>query len=111
MKSVDYQHSWSSDKNEEQEMAEKFGKLLHSTDTADSYEVAESHLYKKGTKYYWLQADGCSCWDGDYTGYELTKPELMKLAKARAGDEDSYRGAYHDKLMGIWVVKNLGKKI
>lgn len=103
MISVEYRHSWSADKTAEQEMAEKFGKLLHDIDTADSYEVAESHLFKKGTKYYWIQANGCSCWDGDYDGYELTKPELMKLAKARA--KDTWGG--HEKQMAEWILENL----
>lgn len=104
MKSVTYQHSWTNDKTEEQEMTEKFGKLIHTEDTAEDYEVAESHLYKKGTKYYLLEADDCSCWEGDYSGFELTKPELRKLAKARA-DNKFIDG--HDKLMGEWILANL----
>lgn len=86
---------------------ELFGELLHDEDTADSYEVDESQLYFDGKKYYWLQASGCSCWDGDYDGWELTKLQLIKLGKARAKDEDGYRGAGHEKLMGIWITENI----
>lgn len=109
MKDVEYMHSWNSKVSREEEMKERFGELLNSEDTADSYEVAESHLYKKGRKYYWLQANGCSCWDGDYYGYELTLTELRKLAAARAKDPDGYSGAGHEKLMGKWINENLNK--
>lgn len=106
MKAVDYTHGWRSKETKE----DLFGELLNSEDTADAYEVSESRLYKKGRKYYWLQAEGCSCWEGDYYGYELTKTELLRLAEARSKDPDGYRGANHDKLMGVWVVENLGVK-
>jgi hypothetical protein len=105
MKDVEYRPSWST--NKDSDMADKFGKLLHETDTADAYEVAESMLFFNGKKYYWLQANGCSCWDGDYYGWELTKLQLIKLAKARSKDEDGYRGSDHDKLMGQWIVENI----
>ena len=50
------------------QMKEKFGELLYEVSTADAYEVAESMLFFNGKKYFWLQANGCSCWDGDYYG-------------------------------------------
>jgi hypothetical protein len=107
MKDVAYNHSYSSDLSREDEMKAQFGELLNTEDTADSYEVAESHLYKKGSKYFWIQASGCSCWDGDYYGWELTKTELKALAKKRADDEDGYSGAGHEKLMGQWIKENI----
>lgn len=109
MKDVTYMHSWDTKKTKEEEMAELFGELLNSEDTADSYEVAESHLYKKGRSYFWLQANGCSCWDGDYYGYELTLTELRKLAKARANDPSGSYGDGHEKLMGKWINENLNQ--
>lgn len=109
MKNIEYMHSWQTKLTKEQEMADRYGDLLHTTDTADSYEVAESHLYKKGRKYYWLQANGCSCWDGDYSGWELTLTELRKLAKARAKDDDGYEN--HEQQMGVWIGENLNQSI
>ena len=108
MEAVDYRHSWSADKSTEEEMEEKFGKLLHETDTADAYEVAESRLFQKEDNvFFWLQANGCSCWDGDFYGWQLTRLQLIKLGKKRAKDEDGYRGADHEKLMGIWITENI----
>ena len=108
MKAVDYRHSWSTDKSTEEEMEEKFGKLLHETDTADAWEVAESKLFQKDDNtFFWLQANGCSCWDGDYDGWQLTRLQLIKLGKKRAKDEDGYHGADHEKLMGIWITDNI----
>lgn len=107
MKDVEYRHSWTGDKSSEEEMREKFGELLYEVSTADAYEVAESMLFYNGKKYFWLQANGCSCWDGDYYGWELGKTELKKLANARAKDQDGYRGADHTKLMGIWIKENI----
>ncbi len=107
MKDVEYRHSWSTDKSTEEEMKEKFGELLYEVSTADAYEVAESMLFFDGKKYYWLQANGCSCWDGDFYGWQLTRLQLIKLGKKRAKDEDGYRGADHEKLMGIWIKENV----
>ncbi len=108
MKDIEYRHSWNSDETSEQEMTRRFGKLLHEEDTADSYEVAESKLFQKDDNiFFWLQASGCSCWDGDYYGWQLTKLQLIKLGKARAKDEDGYRGASHEKLMGQWIKENI----
>lgn len=104
MKEVTYKHSWSTNQTEEQEMAEKFGKLLVEYDTSEAYEQESSHLFKKGTKYYWVDANGCSCWEGDYEGWELTKPELMKLAKSAL--ERKYRDSASD-LVAQWIMDNL----
>jgi hypothetical protein len=107
MKAIEYMHSYGSKLSREEEMAKKFGELLHTEDTADSYEVAESHLYKKGDRYNWLMANGCSCWDGYYDGWSLTERELKKLALARSKDEDGYYGPSHEKLMAVWINENI----
>lgn len=106
MKAVSYRHSWSSHKSEEEEMAELFGTLLVGHDTSEAYEQESSYLFKKGTKYVWIDANGCSCWDGDYDGWELTKTELKTLAKKTL--DNSYGGRDRaGELVAKWVAENL----
>lgn len=84
MKTVSYKHSWGSKLNKPEEMVKLFGTLLVEEDTSNGYDTETSHLFKKGTKYVWIDANGCSCWEGDYDGWELTKSELKKLAAKNA---------------------------
>jgi hypothetical protein len=104
MKAVSYRNNYDSDLPTDEDMIEKFGKLIAWEDTAGSYEVAETKLFTKdGKTFYWLSADDCSCWDGGYEGWELSREELLTLASARAQDEDGYSGLSHEKLLGQWV--------
>lgn len=106
MKPVSYKHSWSTDQTQADEMAELFGTLLVEYDTSEAYEQESSHLFKKGTKYYWIDANGCSCWEGDYGGWELTKTELKTLAQKNWDNKYDWRDAA-DALVARWVLDNL----
>ena len=45
MKAIDYRHNWSSDKTDEQEKAEKFGKLLHGHYRDEPYQVEDARVF------------------------------------------------------------------
>lgn len=83
MKAISYMHSWSSDKTDDEEKAEKFGKLLHGVYSDEPYQVEDAELYYNGKSYFFIEANGCSCWDGDWDGWEFNKTELIKWAKAK----------------------------
>lgn len=104
MKAVDYKHSWSNNRSESEEMSDLFGTLLADYDTSDAYETEVSYLFKKGSKYTWIDGNGCSCWEGDYEGWELTESELMKLADKTL--QANYRGTAQ-VLIAKWVKENL----
>jgi len=106
MKAVSYKHSWSTNETEEQEMASLFGALLVEHDTSESYEQESAHLFKKGTKYFWISSNGCSCWEGDYDGWELGKIELKKLAQKNLKNRHGQRDTA-DFLVAKWVLDNL----
>ena len=54
----------------------------------------------------WIDADGCSCWDGDWGGWELELDELHKLAdKAIEGEYDWRETA--DVKVAKWIKGNL----
>jgi hypothetical protein len=103
MKSIAYNHHWNSELSQEQEMIKLFGTELDFENNADSYETNEAYLFQKGDKYFYLSANGCSCWDGDYDGWQFTKLELLKWAKENAANdyEDS------DQLLAQWIMDNI----
>lgn len=107
MKTVTYRHDWGSDLNETDEMAELFGKLLVDYDTSEPYEQETSSLFynSKTRKYTWIDSNGCSCWDGDYDGWELTKKELVELAKKKVEDKGRYRDDA-EYLVAKWVTEH-----
>ena len=106
MKPVTFKHSWGANQTEEQEMEQKFGVLLTDFETSEPYETERSLLFKKGTKYIWLGANGCSCWEGDYDGWELSKPDLKKLALKTWETRYDWRDTA-DALVAKWVMENL----
>lgn len=91
MRAINYQRNWNSKLSAEEELELMFGKLLIESDESEAYEQDGAMLFKKGRKYYYLQSNGCSCWDGDWDGFELTLPELRKWAAAKS--EDGYEKA------------------
>lgn len=107
MKSVTYRHDWGSNLNENEEMAELFGKVLVDHDTSEPYEQETSTLFynPKTRKYTWIDSNGCSCWDGDYDGWELTKTELVELARKKVDDKGRYRDDA-EYLVAKWVTEH-----
>lgn len=107
MKSVTYRRDWGSNTSEAEEMEEKFGKLLVEFDKSEPYETEVSSLFynKKTRKYTWIDANGCSCWDGDWDGWELTKTELKQLAEKAVANRYSWRDTA-EYLVGAWVMEH-----
>lgn len=87
-------------------MTELFGTLLVDFDESQGYDTEISMLFKKGTKYIWLDANGCSCWSGDYDGWEINKTELKTLAKKSIDNRYSWRDTA-DVKVAEWVMQNL----
>lgn len=110
MRSVTYRHSWVTDLNAEDEMADKFGKLLISYDTSEPYEQETSDLFinEKGL-YTWIDSNGCSCWDGDYEGWELTYEELDALSQKTFDNKWTDRDQA-DYLVAKWARENIFDK-
>lgn len=80
-----------------------FGKLVHEIDQSGGYEEDEAKLFKRGRLYTYLNATGCSCWDGDWEGWaDMTKSELRRLA-----DSWFEKGYGSEKAMGAWVRDNV----
>ncbi len=106
MKAIEYQHKYSSDTTEEQEMADLYGLLLTDADTSPSYEVEQTKLFRKDDEYFLLRANGCSCWDGDWDGWQFDKTEL--IAWALKQEKSSYRDEEDsDYLVAQWIKDNL----
>lgn len=104
MKSISYQHNWSSKTSEEDELKAMYGDLLVHEDTSEPYEEDEAKLFKKGDTYYLLSANGCSCWEGDWDGWEFTRDELVKWALAQNKPSYSDSSEYQ---VALWVRDNL----
>lgn len=105
MKAITYRRSWSSSKTEEEEVAELFGTILVSADESEAYETNESALFLGNNgKYSWIDANGCSCWDGDWDGWELTKLQLLKMAK---GVIERKYGRTAEVVVAEWILKNI----
>lgn len=107
MKAIDYRHNWSSDKTDEQEKAEKFGKLLHGHYRDEPYQVEDAELYYDGKYYYFLEANGCSCWDGDWDGWQFTKTEVIKWAKAKVQKQEYDWRKQSFEYLAEWIVENI----
>ena len=105
MKTVTYRHDWGSNLNTEDEMVEKFGKLLVDINTSEDYQQETSSLFynPKTRKYTWIDSNGCSCWDGDYDGWELTKEEMLTIAKKKVENKRDWREAAED-IVAQWIV-------
>lgn len=99
MKAINYNHSYSSKLTQEEELERLFGELLYEVDESGGYETDETRIFKKGNKYAWLQASGCSCWVGDHEGWEMTKTELKKYVTKLAKD-----GYGSEKTAATWAV-------
>lgn len=107
MKTVTYRHNWSSNLNTEDEMASLFGVLLAYENTSEDYQEETSSLYlDKNGLYTWIDSSGCSCWDGDFEGWQCEKEELLKLAKEKVEHKSRHRDAAED-LIAQWIVDNL----
>ena len=108
MRAVEYRHNWGSGQTREEEMEEKFGKLLVAHDTSEDYQEETSSLFfdEKTDEYVWIDSNGCSCWDGDYDGWALSKEELLTLADKAVQNRYEWRdtAAY---LVGAWVQENI----
>lgn len=105
MKPIKYQRNWGAKQTEEEEMAEKFGILVHEVDESAEYDEDKGKLFRKGRKYNVIFTSGCSCWAGDWEGWgNLTLTELRKLAKTWI---DSGYGS--EKVMGNYVLSEMGK--
>lgn len=97
------EYSYSSYDKKEEEIWQPLGDLVISFDESEDYEVNEARLYKKGTKYTLITANGCSCWDGDWEGWtNISKTELRKLGASWAKD---YSAA--EKKIGEWIKENI----
>lgn len=107
MKAIAFQHHWGENLTEEQEMAQKFGELVHEEDHSEAYEVEKALLFYNGKHYFFLEANGCSCWDGDYDGWQFTKTELLKWAKAKVKQQEyDWRKQAYEHLAD-WIVENI----
>lgn len=108
MKAITHRHQWSSGTTEEQEKSALFGTLLFEADESESYEVETAELFKANDgSYNLLEANGCSCWDGDYEGWNMTLAELLDWATAKVGKQSSTRRKYADEVVAHWVADNI----
>lgn len=105
MKAIEYRRNWSSDKIDEKEKTEKFGKLLHGVYAP--YEIEDAELYFDGKYYYFLEANGCSCWEGDWDGWQFTKTEVIKWAKAKVKQQEYNWRKQSYEILAEWIVENI----
>lgn len=86
-----------------------YGDLLHEVDQAgNNYEVDEAKLYLKDGRYTYLQASGCSCWEGDYEGWtDVVRGDLLRMAAtwAKGWTREGYNNT--ESLMGKWILENV----
>lgn len=76
------------------------GTLLHEIDESKPYTIDTIELYENNGTYTMIEASGCSCWDGDYSGWgSMTLLELQKLCRGWMEKGDS-----KEKLMATWVI-------
>lgn len=108
MKPVTYRRNWGSDLTEEEELTELFGELKFEANESEPYEMNASSLFysKKTRKYTWIDANGCSCWDGDWDGWEMNKKEMFALADKLVANAKDYR-KYAEDVVAEWIVKNI----
>lgn len=108
MKAVEYRRNWGSDRTAEEDMSDKFGKLLVTYDTSEPYEEETSSLFydEEADEYTWIDSNGCSCWDGDYEGWTLEKSELLTLADKAVENRYSWRDTAR-YLVGAWIKENI----
>lgn len=99
MRSIEYRCQWDSD---DDRMEELFGTRLHYEDCGGGYETDEAYLFKSGDLYRYLEATGCSCWAGEFEGWELSLEELITLASKWVRED--YAKA--ERAMGIWVLEH-----
>ena len=110
MKTVEYRRSWANNMSADEEMKSLFGELLIDEDTSEAYEQETSSLYVNDEGLYtWIDSNGCSCWDGDYEGWQCEIDELLTLAKKKLEHKRDYREAAED-LVAEWIVDNLDEK-
>jgi hypothetical protein len=107
MKALTYHHNWSTNMTADEEMAAEFGTLLHEVDTSEGYDTELARLHKSPDgRFNLLEANGCSCWDGDYDGWSFTKTELLKWAKQKSGKQEyEWRRQAHE-LVADWVMEH-----
>lgn len=97
MKPLEIRSSWDNDAFKD------LGTLIVEFDESEAYEENETKLFKKGTKYTLIAANGCSCWDGDWEGWtNVSKTELRKLCIAW-----SKGWGAAEKEMGKWIKENI----
>ena len=85
-----------------EEIAKKFGELIHSEDESAMYEYDEVELYKLDDTYTLIEGTGCSCWDGTWQGYTLLSVEdLLKITK-----DNKYQRTAEEK-MHSWIITNI----
>lgn len=107
MISVTYRHNWSSELSKSEEMANLYGSMLVDYDTSEPYEQETSTLYVNNEGVYtWIDSNGCSCWEGDYDGWQLSKEELLKLAIKKSGEKWGDRDRAED-MVASWVLENI----
>lgn len=82
---------------------EDLGELVIDFDESEVYEENETKLFKKGTKYTLISANGCSCWGGDWEGWtNLNKKELRTLGESWSKDWGKA-----EKAIGNWIKDNI----
>lgn len=82
-----------------------FGELINEEDESACYEYDESELYLKDGRYTCLSGAGCSCWDGNMSGWtDISKEELLTLATEWAKERE-YPTA--ETSMGKWILENV----
>ena len=107
MKAISYRHSWGSDLSEEQEMEQLFGERLVVFGDAEPYTVEEALLFKKDDEYNLLEANGCSCWDGDYDGWSFSYDELIAWAEAKSARQEYKWRRQNFELLADWILKKV----
>ena len=107
MKSVTFRWAYGEEMSEGEQMTRKFGELLQDEDHSQAYDVERAMLFFNGEHYFMLEANGCSCWDGDYDGWQFTKRELLKWAKARHNKQEFEWRKQAFEHLADWVLENI----
>lgn len=107
MKPIEFQYSYNATERETDQMAKLFGELINEQDASESYEPDTSVLFrdKDGATFNFLRGSGCSCWEGDWYGWNMNLTDLLKWA----GEQTARHSAWHtgsDVMLAQWIIDN-----